>query len=108
MTSVFPEIVQQLPGCAPVEGVQIHISHTDTHEVMFLQCDIDLTYPSHAHSAQWTVVLSGEIEVTIFGETTTYRKGDTYYIPANVEHTVKMSAGYSEVFLVDEPNVLGL
>lgn len=104
----FSEIIEKLPTIRPVDGVTIHVSSSDTHEVMFLRCDVDLEYPAHAHSGQWTVVLSGQIDVTIDGETTSYTAGERYEVPPGVEHSVFMHAGYAEVFLVDEPDVLGL
>lgn len=93
---------------SPVEGVRIHISHTDTHEVMSLSCDVDLDSPAHAHSAQWTVVLRGRIDHLIDGRTTTCTAGDRSDIPAGVEHTVFIRAGSIEVFLVVEPDLLAL
>lgn len=108
MTDVFSSVIEKLPSVVPVEGVKIYISHNDDHEIMFLRCDVDLDYPAHAHSDQWTVVLEGQIDVTIDGETTSYRAGDRYDVPAGVTHSVFMHAGYKEVFFVDEPDVLGL
>lgn len=41
----------------------------------------------HKHGEQWGVVFSGEMELTIDGETKTYKKGDQYFIPAGVLHS---------------------
>ncbi|MCZ6820929.1 MAG: cupin domain-containing protein [Calditrichaeota bacterium] len=54
--------------------------------------------PPHAHGAQWGVVIDGEMELTIGGETKIYRKGDHYFIPAGVMHSARFN---SKVFILD-------
>ena len=60
--------------------------------------------PEHAHEAQWAVVLAGEIELTIGGETKTYRQGESYYIPAGVKHGAKIRAGYADATFFNQPD----
>lgn len=99
MSKVFPDIVTQLPeGGLGIEGLRIYVSHSDTHEVWFLETDVELDYPAHAHKAQWGIVLEGKMELTIFGQTKPYSKGDRYFIPEGAEHSIKMHEGYSEIF----------
>ncbi len=46
--------------------------------------------PPHSHPhEQAGVVLDGELEFTIGGETRTVRAGEMYIIPGNVEHSVR-------------------
>ena len=105
----FPEIVEQLPEAGlPIPGVKIFISHAGTHEVWFLKSEIDLDYPPHAHAAQWAVVLEGRIHIKMDGSSRTYEKGDQYYLPPGVEHSVRIEAGYAEVMFLDDPDFLGL
>jgi quercetin dioxygenase-like cupin family protein len=42
--------------------------------------------PAHSHSAQWGIVLEGEMTLTIEGETKKYKKGDSYFIPEGAIH----------------------
>jgi len=39
-------------------------------------------------------VLAGAIDFTIGGETRTYRKGDTYYVPDGVAHSAVIHPGF--------------
>ena len=39
-------------------------------------------------------MLEGWVEFRIGGETKTYRRGDTYYVPASVAHSAVISPGY--------------
>ena len=48
---------------------------------MFYEIPDGVEVPEHAHGAQWGVVLEGAVEFTIGGETRTYRRGDTYFVP---------------------------
>lgn len=107
MNAIFPEIIDRLPEAGyGIPGVTIRVSRTDTHDVWFLTSETDLDYPPHAHPAQWSVVLEGRIHVTMNGETRCYGKGDRYFLPAGVEHQVKLEAGetgYAEVIFLDNP-----
>lgn len=106
--SVFPDIIRNLPEAGlPVAGLSVHISHANTHEVWFVTSEYPVDYPPHAHSAQWAVVLSGEIEITMHGERQSYGTGQCYYLPEGVEHSVRLSAGYAEVLFLNEPDFLG-
>lgn len=108
MNNVFPNIIKQLPEAGlGIEGLRIRISHADSHEVWFLESDIELDYPPHAHAAQWGVVLEGTIQVTMDNQTQCFSKGDRYFLPEGVEHSVKLSAGYAEIIFLNDPNLLG-
>jgi quercetin dioxygenase-like cupin family protein len=49
---------------------------------------------SHPHE-QAGLVLEGQFDFTIGGETKTLRQGDAYVIPGGVEHSLVGSAGWS-------------
>ena len=106
--NIFPDVIRNLPeaGLDP-EGLRVYISHSDTHEVWFLETDVEIDAAPHAHAEQWSTVLSGKAEVTMNGETQVFEKGDHYSISDGVEHTIKLSAGYSEILFLNTPNYLG-
>lgn len=107
MVNVFPEVIRQLPAAnIPIDGLRIYISHSETHEVWFLESDIAIDYPEHAHAAQWSVVLRGEIEITTNEVTEKYSRGDSYFIPEGVIHSVKMKPGYAEVIFLNDPDFM--
>jgi len=67
-----------------------------------MEFEEEVEIPEHSHAAQWGVVLDGEIEITVEGEKHTFRKGDTYFVPAGVKHCAKVSKGYKDLSLYDE------
>jgi quercetin dioxygenase-like cupin family protein len=60
---------------------------------MFYELPERADVPEHAHGAQWGVVLTGSVDFTIDGETSTYGPGDTYSIPAGVRHSAVIHPG---------------
>jgi quercetin dioxygenase-like cupin family protein len=53
----------------------------------------DATIPPHSHPhEQLGMVVKGEMELTIGGETRAVKVGDVYVIPGDVEHAVRMGA----------------
>ena len=56
----------------------------------------------HSHNAQWGVVLDGQMELTINGQTKTLTKGDSYYIEKDVIHSAKIKKGYKDLTLFDQ------
>lgn len=64
--------------------------------------DNDVAVPEHTHEAQWGVVLDGEIELTVNGIMSSYRKGDTYFIPKNAPHSAGIKAGYRDLTVFNQ------
>lgn len=102
-TDLFPEIITGLPGAdIPIKGLHAYLFQGERQQMVFMTFEKDAEIPAHSHEAQWAVVLEGEIELTIAGETRTLRKGDTYFIPRNVVHSAKIKAGYKDLTLFDQ------
>ena len=60
--------------------------------------------PNHTHPhEQAGLVLQGEFEFTIGGETKWVRPGDAYVIPGGVEHSLVGSDGWSLVLDIFSP-----
>ena len=88
MNPFYPDIISTLPEAdIPFEGVKGWLSQAEDHQIVFFEIEPIGEVTSHKHGAQWGVVFEGEMELTISGETETYRKGDQYYIPAGVLHS---------------------
>ncbi len=52
--------------------------------------------PSHTHPhEQAGIIMQGEVEFTIGGETKRLRQGDAYVIPGGVEHRVVSTGGWA-------------
>ena len=83
----FPEMITRLPEAdVPFKGVRAWISQGPDHQVVFLEIEPIGQVSPHRHGEQWGVVVAGEMELTIGGKTTRYTKGDSYHVPAGVEH----------------------
>jgi len=60
--------------------------------------------PTHSHPhEQVGMVLEGEVEFTIGGETRLLKAGDVYIAPSNVEHEVRVGSQPAKVLDVFHP-----
>ncbi len=102
--STFPNPIQTLPSAdIPFEGVTAYFSQGEGHQIVFMEFERDLDVPAHTHAAQWGVALAGRVDLTIDGVEHTYTTGDHYFIPAGVEHSARIHAGYAAMEFYDEP-----
>ena len=99
----FPDIILNLPETdIPFEGVKGYHFQGETQQIVFMSFFKDADIPEHSHEAQWGVVLDGEIELTIGGETRVLGKGDTYFIPKGVGHSAHIKKGYKDITLFNQ------
>jgi quercetin dioxygenase-like cupin family protein len=104
MTAFFPPFIRALPAPDTPFAMDAHIVPSEHVMTMFYEVDHDMSVPEHAHGAQWGVVLTGEMDMTIGGETKTYRAGDTYYVPPNAPHITAIRAGYTGIDVFADAN----
>jgi len=91
----FPEFIRSLPMVdSPFASLRGWMLGTEQALAMFFEIPDGVEVPEHAHGAQWGVVLEGSVEFTIGGETRTYRRGDTYYVPAWLAHRAVIHPGF--------------
>lgn len=88
----------------PEDVVQSSVVRSEAGLVAFFTFLKDMELPMHAHGAQWGTVIEGEIAFTIGGETKLYRPGDSYAIPAGVEHGAMIKAGTRVIDVFEEPD----
>lgn len=103
----LPEIITRLPEIElPIPPTVVKTSALKSHDglLVFFQVLQDVELPAHSHKGQWGVVLDGQVEMTIGGETRTYGPGDCYYIPSGVVHSTKASAGAKAIDFFEEPD----
>lgn len=99
----FPEIITKLPEAdIPIEGLDSYLLQGENQQIVFMSFEKDTEVPEHSHEGQWAVILDGQIELTIGGDTRTYRRGDTYYIPRGVKHGARIKKGYKDLTLFDQ------
>lgn len=95
---VLPDLITGLPQAdIPAEGVTGYLLQGDDCQVVFMVFDREVNVPEHSHGAQWGVVLEGRMDLTIGGTQKTYGKGDSYFIPADIEHSATVHAGYADM-----------
>ena len=88
MEALFPEVITGLPEAdIPFEGVRGWLSQSTDHQIVFFEIEAIGQVEEHSHGTQWGVVFEGAMDLTVGGETKTYRKGDCYYIPSGIPHS---------------------
>jgi len=101
--SFFPNIITNLPHAdIPIEGLSSYLIQNENSQIVLMSFDKDAEIAEHVHVGQWAVVLDGQIELTVNDRKRVYTKGDTYFIPANVPHSARISAGYKDLTLFDQ------
>lgn len=99
----WPDIITNLPEAdIPIEGLRSHLLQGQNQQIVFMGFENDAEVPEHCHEAQWGVVLDGEIELTIDGRNHILGKGDTYFIPKDVQHSAKINKGYKDLTLFNQ------
>lgn len=101
----FPDFIKNFPSINvpfPEDVVLTSAIKSEAGLVAFFTFLKDMELPPHSHGAQWGAVVEGEIELTIGGQTKTYRAGDSYAIPAGVEHGATIKAGTRVIDVFEE------
>jgi quercetin dioxygenase-like cupin family protein len=102
--NALPEFIKALPAPdVEMEGLNASMVTGDAL-VLFFTLDRRHDTPEHTHSDEWGVILEGECDITIDGNTTKYRRGDTYFVPAGTPHSVVSYAGLSAIEVFADPN----
>lgn len=81
----------------PISGVDGYLMQSPYNQLVFFEFNEDTEISLHSHGAQWGIVVEGKIKLTIGGETKTYLKGDSYNIPAEVEHEGIVYKGFKAI-----------
>ena len=86
----FPELITGLPQAdVPIPGVRAWLSQGLDHQIVFFEIPAGCEVAAHSHGAQWGIVVEGEMDLTIDGQTRRCRPGDSYYIPAGAMHSAR-------------------
>lgn len=92
MADFYPDFILKLPEPdVPVKGVVGKMLQGDRGQAVWFTIEAGAEIPPHSHGDQWGVVLDGEMELTIGGQTRRYRPGDSYFISAGTVHGAKFS-----------------
>lgn len=103
MSTIFPEPIQRLPRAeVSLPGMTAFIQQGPESQVVFMEFSQTVTLPAHSHTAQWGIVVAGELELTIEQDSHVYRKGDSYFIPEGAVHQGKLEAGTAIIDYFDQ------
>jgi quercetin dioxygenase-like cupin family protein len=99
----FPSFIDKLPQAAISHaGARGWISQASDHQVVFLQFPAGAKAAPHTHGAQWGVVVSGAMRLTIGDETRDYGPGDWHFVPSGVVHSAEFLADTCLIDIFDE------
>lgn len=99
----FPPFITSLPDIdVPFDGVTGHLMQGENQQVAFLRFADDTDVPEHQHKGQWEHVLAGEVTLNAWGETQTFRTGESFYLEEGVPHSAFVKAGYRAIIFFDQ------
>jgi quercetin dioxygenase-like cupin family protein len=102
---LFPSMIEKLPEIAiPLPGVCGRLFQGAEMQAVFFSVEAGGEISPHAHQAQWGVVLEGEMELTVDGQTRRYGRGDSYFIAAGAVHSIRMLTPLKVLDVFDEPD----
>jgi quercetin dioxygenase-like cupin family protein len=105
MSGYFPECITSLPEVETnFSGVRGWLAQGETTQTVFFQIEAAGDVPPHSHGEQWGIVVDGELEFTIGGESRIYRKGDSYHIPAGVVHSARFPTSCHVIDFFPDPD----
>lgn len=101
----FPDFFRAFPSLDvpfPDDVVGTQAIRSEAGLAVFFTFERDMVLPMHAHGAQWGSVIEGEITFTIGEDTRVYGPGESYSIPAGVQHGARIKAGTRVVDVFEE------
>jgi quercetin dioxygenase-like cupin family protein len=88
----------------PFAGLEGRLLASPHGQAVFFSAAEECEVPPHAHGAQWGIVVTGRLHLTVGGEPGTYEPGETYEIPSGAEHSARLEAGTSFIDVFQDPD----
>jgi quercetin dioxygenase-like cupin family protein len=103
-TADFTSLVTGLPEAdIPIPGVRAWILSAHGRQVLFFESEPGRSVPEHQHEEQWGVVVEGEMDLTIAGETRRLVRGDSYHIPGGAPHGATFRTRFRAIDIFGNP-----
>ncbi len=97
--------IQSLPEVdTPFTGLDGRLMSSPHGQTVFFRAEEEFEVPPHSHGAQWGIVVTGRLHLTIDGESGVYEPGETYDIPAGAEHSARLEAGTCVIDVFQDPD----
>jgi quercetin dioxygenase-like cupin family protein len=101
----FPAFLRSLPEAdLPFRDAKGWLMQGSGRQVVFIEFGTDCEVPTHSHAEQWEIVLAGRVVLNTEDDSTEYKRGDTFFIPAGVEHSATVHDGYKAVVIFNSPD----
>jgi quercetin dioxygenase-like cupin family protein len=101
----YADWIQNLPQVdTPFEGLEGRMISGPDGQAVFFRAAERFEVPPHAHGAQWGIVVTGRLHLTVDGEPATYEPGATYDIPAGAEHSAVLEADTCVIDVFQDPD----
>ena len=105
MMDPFPNWIEDLPEVdTSFTGLSGRLLSSPHGQAVFFRAAEEVEVPPHTHGAQWGIVVSGRLHLTVDGRAGTYEPGETYDIPAGAEHSARLEAGTCVIDVFQDPN----
>ena len=88
----------------PFSDLEGRLLSSPQGQVVFFRAEKDFEVPPHDHGAQWGIVVSGNLELTVEGETIVYTPGETYSIEVGETHSAWLGAGTCVIDVFQDPD----
>ncbi len=90
--TAYPDLIRNAPEIdVPIDGVRGWMISDDARQAVFFDIQPGVEVPLHSHCAQWGMVITGEMELTIGDDIRTYKAGEWYFIPEGTMHAAKVT-----------------
>lgn len=96
--------IQEIPARKPGEGIELRFIHGERMTFAHFTFMPNTPLPEHRHPhEQIGMVVRGELELTVAGETRAVAAGGAYHIPSNTVHSARCLKDRAEVIEVFAP-----
>ncbi len=103
--TTIPEFLKTNPEIdLPLSGARGWLLQGEGQQAVVVEFDETVEVPEHDHSAQWEVVLAGQVELHRQDGTEIHETGESFFIPAGQPHSATVHAGYRALIFFDEPD----
>jgi quercetin dioxygenase-like cupin family protein len=99
----YPDWIEDLPQAdTPFAGLRGPMMSSPHGQAVFFSADEEVEVSPHSHGAQWGIVVTGRLHLTVDGEAGVYEPGETYNIPDGAEHSARLEAGTKVIDVFQE------
>lgn len=101
----YAQFIRDLPQAdLPLPGVRANLLSAAQGQVVFFELPAGAEVPTHQHGAQWGIVVDGQIELTIGGQTRVFQQGQAYFIAEGEPHSARVLVDSRAIDVFADPD----